>query len=743
VTDKLVLKENQVFMVSLANGDIPETDQEGSGMYYKDTRYLSLLELRVNGYEPAVLNSSGEFNFMGNIQSANPLMQLPNPRDASSPLMILPRSISIRRNRFIEDGMHERLGLFNYNSFPVDIEISIRFGCDFRDMFDVRGYNRLKRGQVRTPEFNGQHIHFSYMGLDNIERYTEIVFDQAPSRIEAIRGVEIDTGQVLAQRASLPHATETVPAPKVEAAVAVAYFKIRLEPNVPLGITYHVVPQKLGNGENTLPTTFDMGARRMRVAYEEWREESTRLRSDNELFDSFIERSCNDLRILTEDLPTGLFPVAGIPWFAVPFGRDSLITALQTLVFNPQLAIGTLRFLAQYQGKKENSWNEEQPGKILHELRAGEMTVLGEMPHVPYFGSIDSTPLFLMLFAETMRWLNDDSLYTELIENVRAALAWIDNYGDIDGDGFLEYVCSNARGVKNHGWKDSSNAILWEDGRPPEQPIALCEPQAYVYAAKVGVAELLERKGERDWAKRLREEAHELKRKFNQMFWLPDINFYAHALDKRKRPVPQITSNVGHCLWCKIIDEDKAEKVVKVLSSPEMSSGWGLRTLSTADPHYNPMSYHNGSVWPHDNSLISMGMKRYGFNKEAISVVSQVFSAAERFRYMRLPELFCGFPQDKRYSSNPAEYPVSCSPQAWTAGAGLLFIQIILGLEVDAKNKTVTLSPHFPDFLNEVSLDQMKVGDKLLSFKVKRSQDHQYAVEIGRSGRFQFLLVSE
>jgi glycogen debranching enzyme len=738
-----VLKENQVFMVSLANGDVPETDQDGLGLYHKDTRYLSLLELRVNGYEPAVLNSSGEFNFMGNIQSANPLMHLTNKRDESNPILLLPRSVSVRRNRFIEDGLHERLGLFNYNAFPLDIEISLRIGCDFRDMFDVRGYDRPKRGEIRQPEFNGQHIRFSYMGLDNVERYTEVVFDQPPTRIEAVRGVQIDTSQVLRQRASLPHATETVPAPKVEAAVAVAYFKVRLEPNVPLGITYHVVPQGLGNGQNTLPTTFDMGARRMRVAYEEWKQESTRVFTDNEIFDRFVERSVSDLRILTEDLPTGLFPVAGIPWFAVPFGRDAVITALQTLIFNPQIAIGTLRFLAQYQGKKVNNWNEEQPGKILHELRAGEMTLLGEMPHVPYYGSIDSTPLFLMLFAETMLWLNDDNLYYEMIEVVRKALDWIDQYGDMDGDGLVEFICQNTRGVKNHGWKDSANAILWADGKPPEQPVALIEAQAYVYAAKAGVAEVLERKGEKEWAQRLKNEAQTLKRQFNKLFWLPDSGYFAHALDKHKNPIPQVTSNVGHCLWCKIVDEDKAERVVKTLVSPEMSSGWGIRTLSTEDPHYNPMSYHNGSVWPHDNSLISIGMKRYNFNKEAISVVSQVFSAAERFRYMRLPELFCGFPQDKRYYSNPAEYPVSCSPQAWTSGAGLLFIQIILGLEVDAQNKTITLSPYFPEFIHEVTLEQMRVGDKLLSFKVKRTPDHQYSVEIGRSGRFQFLLSGE
>lgn len=729
MAEKLVLKENLVFMVTRSDGDVPIADQEGLGMYYKDTRYLSILEMKVSGQTPALLTSSGEFNFMGNIQSANPLMRVPG-ENAGELVTLLPRTISIRRNRFIEDGLHERVGFYNYNTFPVTLTIDMRFGSDFRDMFDVRGYNRQKRGELRQPVWDKERLRFSYMGLDEVERYTDVIFDHKPDEVEVITGVDTSTHEVLAQRASLPDSTSSVPAPSVRPAVAEARFVLHLKPFTPVAITYHIIPQSLGNGQNAMPHSFDMGARRMKVAYESWFKESSGISSDNEVFNAFLQRSIYDLRILMEELPTGLFPVAGIPWFAVPFGRDSIITSLQTLIFDPQIAVGTLRFLASRPGKVVNEWNEEEPGKILHEIRGGEMAVLKEMPHVPYYGSVDSTPLFLMLFAETMRWLDSDQLYKELLPVVIGALGWIDNYGDKDGDGFIEYECHNTRGVKNQGWKDSANSLLMPDGSVPQQPIALIEAQAYVYAAKIGVALVVERKGEHAWAKKLRKEAAELKQRFNNKFWMPDRQYFAQALDKDKKQITSISSNPGHCLWCGIIDDDKIEAVVKYLSSEEMCSGWGLRTLSTAEPSYNPMSYHNGSVWPHDNSLASAGLKRTRHNEQAIMLVSQIFGAAQRFSYYRLPELFCGFQQDNRYYSNPAEYPVSCSPQAWTAGAALLFIQVMLGLEVDSHQRRIVLRPYFPDYIYYLEMKDLNVGNQQVSFKVSRATGHRYQLEV-------------
>lgn len=750
MSNKLVLKENLVFMVSSEDGDVPQTNVEGLGMYYKDTRYLSVLEMKVSGYTPALLTSSGEFNFMGNIQSANPMMQIPlrAPKGGGQPgsetitnVTLMPRTLSIRRNRFIEDGLHERVGFFNYNSFPVAVTLLLRFGSDFRDMLDVRGYNRPKRGEIRPPVWDGNRLVFSYLGLDGLERRTEIAFDNPPTRVLIEQPMFPASNQLVEQRSELPQGTSVLTTPVIPA-LADVLFNLELEPGKPFAITYHVIPQGLGNGQAAQPTTFEMGARRMRLAYEGWFRECTQIQTDNEVFDRFLQRSIYDLRILMEELPTGLFPIAGIPWYAVPFGRDSLITALQTLTFDPQIAVGTLRFLAQYQGKEVNDWNEEEPGKILHELRSGEMAVLREMPHVPYYGSVDSTPLFIMLFVEAMRWMNSDQLYRELLPNIMRALEWIDKYADKDGDGFIEYHSHNDRGVKNQGWKDNALSLQFRDGRFPDPPIALCEAQAYVYAAKKGLAEIVQRKGEKEWASRLYDEAATLKRLFNEKFWMPEENFIAQALDRDKIQIPTIGSNPGHCLWCGIVDDDKIEPVVKRLVADDMSTGWGIRTVSNEEPSFNPMSYHNGSIWPHDNAIIADGLKLSGYPAEANQVISQIFTASQRFRYFRLPELFCGFQQDNRYYSSPAEYPVSCSPQAWTAGAAIMFIPTILGLKADAVNRQIDLQPHFPDWLCEIRLTGMLIANHKLSFVVRRTSPdkHEYAVEVAQAGDFKIKL---
>jgi glycogen debranching enzyme len=709
-------------MVSAQDGDVPQANKEGWGLYYKDTRYLSVLELRVNGHSPVLLTSSGEFNFMGNIQSANPLMQA-EAKDATTGetkiVDLLPRHLSIRRNRFIENGMHERLGFFNYYSEPIKIYVTMRMGGDFRDMFDVRGYQRPKRGEIRQPQWDGQYLHFSYLGLDNTERTMRAAFDCVPTDVKLYQPEDLPT--LLERRGLLPDNSRAVVREVVSPALADVFFEFWLEPGVPFAITYHIVPQGLTTPKDMQAESFDKGAKRMRSNYEGWFQECTRIKTDNEVFDKFLQRSIYDLRILMEMLPTGPFPVAGIPWYAVPFGRDSLITALQTLMFDPQIAVGTLRFLGQYQGKTSNDWNEEEPGKILHELRGGEMSILREMPHVPYYGSVDSTPLYIMLFCETMKWLNSRALYEELLPKIKAALSWIDEYGDRDGDGFIEYHCHNERGVRNQGWKDNITSLQFRNRQMPEPPIALCEAQGYVYAAKMGLADVVEAQGEEQWAANLRAEAAILKKKFNEKFWMPDDKFVAQALDRDKTQVPTITSNPGHCIWTGILDKDKIEPVVRRLLAEDMSSGWGIRTVSTDEPTYNPMSYHNGSVWPHDNSIIAAGLKAAGYEDEANVIVSQIFAASQRFRYFRLPELFCGFQQDNRYYSSPAEYPVSCSPQAWTAGAALQFVQTMLGLKVDANTQKVTLRPRLPAWLSEFVIEDLEVGDTKMSFRVSRN----------------------
>ena len=740
MAERLVLKENAVFMVSQQDGDIGYLNRDGFGLYYQDTRYLSILELQVNGETPVLLTASGEFNFMGNIQSANPLMVLKGESTPDMPegsVTLLPRTISIRRNRFIEDGLHERLGLFNYNPFPLKLRLTLRVGSDFRDMFDVRGYARQHRGTLHKPVWNDTDntLRLSYTGLDDIARTTDITFDVTPDAVDLQEppSAPIDSRP----QADLPQGVGSTMAQVVQPAMAVLTFDLILEPATPFAITYHVVPQGLGDPAKLLPTTFDMGARRMRLDYQDWFERCTRIKTDDEVFNRFIERSIYDLRILMEDLPTGLFPVAGIPWYAVPFGRDSLITALQTLAFDPEIAIGTLRFLAQMQGNVVNEWNEEEPGKILHELRNGEMTRLHEMPHVPYYGTVDATPLFILLFVETLRWLNDDAFFDELWPHVEAALMWIDEYGDRTGRGYTEYICHNPRGVKNQGWKDSASSLHMPDGAFPDPPIALCEVQGYVYQAKRGLAAALRHKAERtgdvewhDKAMALDEQATALKERFNRDFWLPDLNFWAQALDGHGQPVQTISSNPGHCIYSGIVAEDRIAATVARLTDDTMLSGWGIRTISSAEPSYNPMSYHNGSIWPHDNAIIAAGFKRYGYDTEVETVLSQTFSASQRFRYYRLPELYCGFPMDARYFSAPSEYPVSCSPQAWTAGAAILFIQTLLGIEPDAANQHIHLRPALPLWLNEVELKGMRFNGAALDITIARVPYQRDKLEI-------------
>ncbi len=419
-------------------------------------------------------------------------------------------------------------------------------------------------------------------------------------------------------------------------------------------------------------------------------------------------------------------PSAGIPWYAVPFGRDSIITAVQTLVYNPSIAEGTLRFLARHQGKKVDEATEEEPGKILHELRRGELANLREIPHVPYYGTVDATPLFVVLFVETMKWLRGTSraedLYRDLLPSVILALEWINSYGDLDGDGFVEYDKGLAGGVINQGWKDSSDSLQYSDGKAPVFPVALVEVQGYVFHAKMGLASLAELHGDLELAARLQEEATALKQRFNRSFLMPTEHFFAQALDGEKHQVESITSNAGHLLWSGILESSAAEMVVTRLMSEDMFSGWGVRTLSSASPNYNPMSYHNGSVWPHDNSIIALGMRRYGFDGAASRLIEAVVSAGLRFPGNRLPELFCGFPRDRRFNSSPVSYIVSCSPQAWAAAAPFLFLQTLLGITPKGDRK-VEVRPSNTDLFDAYSIRHMSIGGERVSLDITRRNE--------------------
>lgn len=711
VSEQLVLKEDQVFITSNSMGDIPLG--QSLGLYYKDTRYLSCYTLLIEGKEPVLLSSSSEHNFVANLQLTNPPIGL---EDGTA---ILPNTISLRRNRLMRNGMRERIGLFNYNPLPVRLRLGIDLGADFRDMFDVRGFPRNDRGTIHEPQWDDGVLTLLYTGLDGKERHTSISFDPLPTHFWTVPAPEQEVGEQ-SLGAIYPGNAPTIKDVVIPSS-AHAIWEIELSPQQHWYMNVTVVPE--GPLTSQPSSLFDNDARELRIEYEDWSTKSTYLHTDNAVFNALFERSMSDLRVLIDQVPGGLLPAAGIPWYSVPFGRDSLITGLQTLPFKSSIAKGTLRYLAKYQGDKVDTWRDEEPGKILHEIRFGEMAALNEIPHTPYYGSVDSTPLFVMLFAETMRWTADDQLYNDLLPNIMRCFEWVDSYGDLDSDGFVEYECKSRWGLRNQGWKDSYNSVQFADGRLPEPPIALVEVQAYVYAAKMGMAELFLGRGDMENGARLGAEAQVLKERFNRDFWVRETGFYAQALDGSNRQVPSISSNVGHALYCGIIDEAKAARVVARLMEPDMLCGWGIRTLSSKEPSFNPMSYHNGSVWPHDNAIIAAGMRRYGFHKEAAEVMQQVVEAGIRFKMFRMPELYCGFARDLRYYSVPAEYPVSCSPQAWAAGAILQFCQTMLGLYPDSARNSLYVSPHLLSGISQVDADRLKLSNNSLSVRVARGQE--------------------
>jgi glycogen debranching enzyme len=434
--------------------------------------------------------------------------------------------------------------------------------------------------------------------------------------------------------------------------------------------------------------------------------------SDHELFNLVIKRSVSDLRLLVNEGPgpAQRYIAAGVPWFATLFGRDALITAFQSLAFRPQIAVETLDVLAAYQATEVDDWRDAEPGKILHELRTGEMASTGELPHTPYYGSIDSTPLWLILLGATFDWTGDRELVDRLWPNALAALSWIDTYGDRDGDGLIEYERRSERGLMNQGWKDSHDAIRDRTGHLAVPPTALAEVQGYVFDAKRRLAALARVRGDDELAERLEREAEALRVRFEEAFWVEDQRYYAMAIDGEKRVADGIGSNAGQCLWTGIVAADRAKDVIDRLLQPELFSGWGIRTYASGQPGYNPIGYHTGTVWPHDTSLIAAGLKRYGYDDESNKLVSQVLEAAQRFPDYRLPELFCGF--DKSDATTPVPYPVACSPQAWAAGASFLFLETMLGLRAHADRRELELThPHLPDWLGKVTLTDLRVGD--------------------------------
>jgi glycogen debranching enzyme len=726
-----VLKHGNVFLLSDPFGDV-HPDSRGLGLYDLDTRVLSCAVLRINGVRPTLLRTQAAANHIATIQLTNPELRRDPAIKNDIGAAVASRAISITRRRWIAGGLAERIEITNYSADPQRIEIDLELDADAADIFEVRGRIREHRGTYRPTLATPESIAFAYEGLDGFVRRTLV--SMSPAQVTASDG-----GGVMPREGSVrvrwtlniePGGREGIGWEVTSELVPSG--RTRVTEEVPVRLAQSVAGQGRDGAEDGTgaPVASPSEAE---AEYGTWQERCARIRSDGELLDLAISRSIADLRLLRNDGPTHgqHYVAAGVPWFTTLFGRDSIITALQVLPFMPDVARETLQVLAEWQATEDDPARDMEPGKILHELRVGELARTGELPHRPYYGSIDSTPLWLILLEETYRWTGDLEMVRSLWPNAIAALEWIDRYGDLDGDGFVEYQRRTDQGLLNQGWKDSGDAIRHRDGTPAEAPIALCEIQGYVYDAKLRMASLAERLGDRQLSKHLRVEAAELEQRFNEAFWMPDLAYYAMALDKDKRQVGGIGSNAGHCLWSGIVPADRVDAVVDRLLDPSMDCGWGIRTYASGQPGYNPVGYHTGTVWPHDNALIAAGMKRAGRHDAADRVASRIFEAAQHSPDFRLPELFCGF--DRGLADVPVPYPVACSPQAWAAATSLSLLQTMLGMHADAANDILELDrPHLPSWLGKVTVHDLRVGERTVDLLFHRWRGNTTSAEVLR-----------
>jgi len=663
------LKSGHTFAVFNSRGDIVAAAGSPDGIYYRDTRYLSRLELRLND-APLLLLSS-------NVQQDNVVLtvDLTNPDlgsgDQNKPLA---ERIHVNRRRYIAANCcYERLLVHNFDVVPHELSLSVDFASDFADLFEVRGQRRERRGRDSTEQRSGASIALRYVGLDGVERITTLSFDPPPTRLDGRHAqYELTLGPGEAMRAVLQIACD----------------------------------QRAADPD--LARQFYSALRLARRAVRTSSGRATALESSNSVFNEMARRSVADLYMLVTETEHGPYPFAGIPWFSTVFGRDGIIAALFALWIDPAIAKGVLKFLAATQATEIDPARDAQPGKIVHEMRDGEMAALGEVPFSRYYGSVDATPLFVMLAGEYFARTSDLDTIRVLWPNIEAALRWCDNYGDADGDGFVEYHRQNANGLMNQGWKDSHDAIFHADGRLAEGPIALCEVQSYVYAAKHQGANLAVALGHSAAASRLRQEAETLREKFETAFWCDELSTYGLALDGDKNLCRVVSSNAGHALLSGIAERERAHRVADTLLGLSCFSGWGVRTIAVSAARYNPMSYHNGSVWPHDNGLIALGLARYGLKQGVLKIFRGLFEAAGYMDLRRLPELFCGFPW--RQLNAPTLYPVACIPQAWAAATVFALVQASLGLSFTQQATEIHFDqPLLPRFINELHLRRLQV----------------------------------
>ena len=690
---KLVLKHDDAFLVADRRGDFPNIPGE-FGFYVGDTRFLSLLELRLQGLRGIALNAGVSDDAL------EAAIDLTNPDMPLQPHLVLPgRSMRLaRRLTIFGPQLYHWLAVESFVQERHDLALTLSFAADFVDVFEVRGHPRPQRGEMLPREGDARVVRLGYRGLDGLRRTSTLVFDPPPDRLDA-------TGA--------DYHLPLGPGDRFELSLVVT---ANLEPDA--------APRTL---------TFFDAAQRRRAPVERLTQEATRVRTNHDLFDHWLQRSRHDLHLLLTETADGFVPYAGIPWYVAPFGRDALITALQLLPFEPEIARGTLRYLARLQGTVDDAFTDQEPGKILHEYRRGEMATCREIPFIPYYGSVDATPLFVMLASAYLKWTDDVDFAREMWPAVERALAWMWAMGEAQGRGFLAYARRSPVGLPNQGWKDSHDSVMYADGRLAEPPIALAEVQGYQYAALLGAAAMAEALGRDAEVPALRARARRLQERFEADFWLPDEAFYALALDRDGAPCRVISSNPGHLLWTRIVSDSRAQIVARRLLQDDMFTGWGLRTLSSRERAYNPMSYHNGSVWPHDTALAAVGMREYGMNAQFLTLATGLFEAVLQFDDMRMPELFCGFPRVAGYA--PTRYPVACSPQAWASGVVFQLIGAMLGLRPEAADNQITLArPTLPGWLTWIEIRGLRVSKSRLGMRVLQGSDGAAVELLARDG---------
>ena len=672
-----VLKDGDSFIVADAAGDI---EGGSDGFFHNDTRLLSRFRLRLDETQPALLSaavSRDNVLFVAHLTN-RPLTPLGGSTAAQG-------LIHVQRDRFLRgERMYERIACVNYGRELVRVPLRLSFAADFRDMFEVRGSVRSARGEMLAMEAGDAAVSFRYRGLDEAVRTSVLTFSQVPTRLTE------DTAE----------------------------FMLELQPGV-----RQVLYLECGTSQTSMPSCqrFRDAAVQARATMRRRQHRSSSIFSGGPLFDAWMEKSRADLALLTSELETGPYPYAGIPWFSTPFGRDAVITALQTLWLDADIARGVLAFLAHHQAQEESAFLDAAPGKIMHETRKGEMATMRELPFGRYYGGVDTTPLFVTLAGAYAERSGDLAFIDQLWPALRSATAWIERVCDANPHGFLDYSRASSTGLANQGWKDSEDSVFHADGTFPRGPIALVEVQGYSYAAFRAMAVLAKRRNEIDDAMHWQERAERLREAVEDRFWIGELGYYGIAIDGSGELCRVRASNPGHLLYSGLPDPDRAAQVSAQLLTPPFHNGWGLRTLAMGEARYNPMSYHNGSVWPHDTALCAAGMARYGDRAGPVRLLRGLFEAAVHFD-LRLPELFCGFPRAQ--GPTPVAYPVACLPQAWAAGSAFMLLQACLGIEIDGWRGEVRVErPMLPPGIDYVTVRRIAVGDRRIDAIFQRQGD--------------------